>query len=98
MAGLRRYFLSDSPLRSRLEEIFRTLPQRTVSLVGQAPLGGSQVAEWDFESPDSWRWHTGIIADDLNLGADERQRIIAVLDPYGEKQVMTGIAFDRGFG
>ena len=35
-----------------------------------------------------------VIADDLNLGADERQRIIAVLDPYGEKQVMTGIAFD----
>ncbi len=76
MAGLRRYFLSDSPLRSRLEEIFRTLPQRTVSLVGQPPLGGSQVAEWDFESPDSWRWHTGIIADDLNLDAEGQMRQI----------------------
>ena len=69
MSGLRRYFLEDSPLRPRLEGIFRTLPQRTVSLVGQAPLGGSQVAEWDFESPDSWRWHCGMIADDLELDA-----------------------------
>lgn len=76
MAGLRRYFLSDSPLRSRLEDIFRTLPQRTVSLVGQPPLGGSQVAEWDFESPESWRWHAGIIADDLALDAEGQMRQI----------------------
>jgi enamine deaminase RidA (YjgF/YER057c/UK114 family) len=76
LAGLRRYCLSDSPLRPRLEEIFRTLPQRTVSLVGQAPLGGSQVAEWDFESPESWRWHAGIIADDLTQDSEGQMRQI----------------------
>lgn len=76
MAGIRRYFLSDSPLRPRLEEIFRNLPQRTVSLVGQAPLGGSTVAEWDFESPAAWRWHTGIIADDLALNSEGQMRQI----------------------
>ena len=76
MAGLRRYFLSDTPQRPRLEDIFRTLPQRTVSLVGQAPLGGSQVAEWDFESPASWRWHAGIIADDLTLDSEGQMRQI----------------------
>ena len=70
MAGLRRYFFQDSPLRERLEDTFRSVPGRTVSLIGQAPLGGSQVAEWDFESPGSWRWDTGIIADDLTLDAE----------------------------
>ena len=76
MAGLRRYFLNDGPLRERLEGIFSALPQRSVSLIGQAPLGGSQVAEWDFESPDSWRWHTGIIADDLSLDSEGQMRQI----------------------
>lgn len=70
MAGLRRYFLADSPLRERLEGIFRDVPERSVSLVGQAPLGGSQVAEWDFGSPGSWRWHCGLVADDLTLDAE----------------------------
>ena len=74
MAGLRRYFLTDGPLRQRLEGIFSTLPQRSVSLIGQPPLGGSQVAEWDFESPESWRWHTGLIADDLSLDAEGQMR------------------------
>lgn len=70
MAGLRRYFLADTQLRPRLEEFFSSFPGRTVSRVGQAPLGGSTVAEWDFETPESWRWHCGIIADDLGLDAE----------------------------
>ena len=76
MAGLRRYFFSDSPLRETLEGILRTVPGRTVSRVGQAPLGGSQVAEWDFESPASWRWHCGIVADDLSLDSEGQMRQI----------------------
>ena len=70
MAGLRRYFFSDTPLRERLEAIFSDIPGRTISRIGQAPLGGSATAEWDFESPDSWRWHCGIVADDLSLDAE----------------------------
>ena len=76
MAGLRRYFLTDGPMRERLESIFSALPQRTVSLIGQPPLGGSQVAEWDFESPESWRWHTGLVADDLSLDPEGQMRQI----------------------
>ena len=76
MAGLRRYFFSDSPLRETLEGILGTVPGRTVSRVGQAPLGGSQVAEWDFESPASWRWHCGIVADDLSLDSEGQMRQI----------------------
>lgn len=70
MSGLRRYFFGDSPLREQLEDSFSLFPGRTVSLVGQAPLGGSIVAEWDFESPASWRWHCGITADDLSLDSE----------------------------
>ena len=76
MSGLRRYFLSDTPLRERLEDTFRIFPGRTVSLVGQPPLGGSIVAEWDFESPGSWRWDTGIIAEDLSLDAEGQMESI----------------------
>jgi len=80
MSGLRRYFLSDTPLRERLEDVFKTVPGRTVSLVGQTPLGGSQVAEWDFESPESWRWHCGIIADDLTL--DSEGQMYQIFEKY----------------
>ena len=57
-------------MRERLEDVFKTVSGRTVSLVGQPPLGGSQAAEWDFESPASWCWHCGIVADDLSLDAE----------------------------
>ena len=80
MPGLRRYFLGETPLRERLEDTFRTFAGRTVSLVGQAPQGGSVVAEWDFESPASWRWHTGIVADDLALDAEGQMR--QIFDKY----------------
>ncbi len=81
MAGLRRYFLSETPLRERLEDTFRSFPGRVVSLVGQAPLSGSVVAEWDFESPASWRWDTGLVSDDLSLDAcGQTERIFALYE------------------
>ncbi|MBQ6073847.1 MAG: hypothetical protein IJK90_08060 [Bacteroidales bacterium] len=81
MSGLRRYFIGDTPLRERLEDSFRDFPGRTVSLVGQPPLGGSIVAEWDFESPESWRWDTGIVSDDLSLDAGgQMERIFSIYE------------------
>ncbi len=93
MAGLRRYFFSNTPLRERLEDTFRNFPGRTISLVGQPPLGGSIVAEWDFESPGSWRWDTGLIADDLSL--DARGQMESIFSQYETRLAEAGLQVAR---
>ena len=93
MAGLRRYFFSETPLRERLEETFRTFPGRTVSLVGQPPLGGSIVAEWDFESPESWRWDTCLVSDDLSL--DSQGQMENIFAQYEARLAEAGLQVAR---
>ena len=93
MAGLRRYFFSETPLRERLEETFRTFPGRTVSLIGQPPLGGSIVAEWDFESPESWRWDTRLVSDDLSL--DSQGQMENIFAQYEARLAEAGLQVAR---